>query len=139
MSENQSEFAALTAQIVASYLGGQPLPAEDIPKLIHSIHAALAGLGQPITLQSKENLSPAVPIRRSVTRDQIVCLECGQTFKMLRRHLRTDHEMAPDEYRERWNLPTDYPMVAPNYATVRSEMAKAIGLGVRGRAARRKA
>jgi predicted transcriptional regulator len=101
----------------------------DIPALISQVHAALTRIGGGHTDVSVEQLKPAVAVKRSVTPDHIVCLEDGKKFKSLKRHLRTQYNMTPEQYREKWSLPLDYPMVAPNYAAARSELAKQMGLG----------
>ncbi|WP_372425783.1 MucR family transcriptional regulator [Salinarimonas chemoclinalis] len=131
MSEDSTtvDYVAVTAEVVASYVANNSLPAHDLPGLIEQVHAAVAGLGRPREAARGEPLRPAVPIRRSVTPDFIVCLEDGKTFKSLKRHLRTRYGLTPDEYREKWGLPDDYPMVAPNYARARSDLAKEMGLG----------
>lgn len=117
----------MTAEVVSAYVGNNMLPPTDIPDLIKAVHNALRGLDTPG--DRAEALKPAVPVRRSVTPDYIVCLEDGKKLKMLKRHLRTTYNMTPEEYRAKWNLPPDYPMVAPNYAAQRSQFAKKIGLG----------
>ena len=122
------DLTALTAEITAGYLRGNRLPAADIPEVISLVHDALRQLGRPV-VQEKERQQPAVPIRRSVTAEYIVCLEDGRKLKMLKRYLRSTYGMTPEEYRAKWNLPVDYPMVAPAYAERRSEFAKANGLG----------
>jgi predicted transcriptional regulator len=120
----------LTADIVAAFVANNALPIADLPSLIQSVHAALAQLasGPAISAQLEEKKEPAVSIRKSITPDFLVCLDDGKKFKSLRRHLST-LGMTPDQYRAKWSLPSDYPMVAANYAAVRSEMAKRIGLG----------
>ncbi|KJB90729.1 hypothetical protein N826_36315 [Skermanella aerolata KACC 11604] len=123
-------MVALTSRITAAYLRGNALPAADIAGVIAIVHGSLLQLGQPAT-QPEETLKPAVPIRRSVTAEYIVCLEDGRKLKMLKRHLKATYGMTPDQYRTRWNLPADYPMVAPAYAGRRSDLAKASGLGRR--------
>lgn len=127
-NEQQSKLSALTADIVAAYVSNNPLPAANLPELIATVYAAVAGVGRP-TEPTTEALKPAVNPKRSVFPDYIICLEDGKRFKSLRRHLSTDFGMTPDEYRSKWGLPADYPMVAPNYAATRSELAKKIGLG----------
>ncbi len=130
MAENSSERSLidLTAQIVAAYLGNNSVPSGDIANLINQVHAALTRVvGAPAAMPA-EVLKPAVPIKRSIASDYIVCLEDGKKFKSLRRHLRTLN-MTPQQYREKWGLPPDYPMVAPNYAAARSQLAKQMGLG----------
>lgn len=129
MSDNNEELIALMASIVSAYVTRNNVPTTDLPHLIASTHAALAGLGGPPAPVVAEPLVPAVPIRKSVTPDAIICLEDGRAFKTLKRHLSTSYDMTPDQYRMKWNLPADYPMVAPNYAESRSALAKAIGLG----------
>ena len=120
----------LTAQVVVAYVSNNSLPAADLPATIATIHAALGqSHAAPAVEPVAEKPKPAVPINRSVTDDHIVCLEDGKTFKSLKRHIMTNHEMTPDEYRERWGLKPDYPMVAPSYAASRSRLAKSIGLG----------
>ena len=121
-----------TTQIVSAQLGNHSTPQSDIPALIEQVYKTLAGLGGENTI-SAERQQPAVPIRKSVTPDYIICLEDGKKLKMLKRHLKTAYDMTPEEYRERWGLPSDYPMVAPNYAEHRSKLAKDIGLGTRNR------
>jgi len=118
-----------TTGIVAAYLGNNHVAPGEIPMLVRTIHAALAGLGRPADLEAAAKPVPAVPIRRSVTPDYIVCLEDGKKLKMLKRHLRSTYGMTPDEYRAKWKLPADYPMVAPDYAARRSQFAREIGLG----------
>jgi predicted transcriptional regulator len=130
MAENSSERALieLTAQIVAAYVGNNPLPGGDIANLINQVHAALARVaGAPMAMPA-EALKPAVPVKRSIASDYLICLEDGKKFKSLRRHLRTLN-MTPQQYREKWGLPSDYPMVAPTYAATRSQLAKQMGLG----------
>ena len=122
------DLHSLVAEIVAAYVGSNSVPAAQLPDVIRKVHAALAGLNgdaEPLA----EPLKPAVPIKRSVTPDYIVCLEDGKKLKMLKRHLSSTYDMSPAEYRTKWGLPADYPMVAPNYAARRSEFARQIGLG----------
>jgi predicted transcriptional regulator len=126
------ELPTLTTQIVAAYVSNNPVPVGELPSLIRQVHTALVNVGAPAEV-SAERPQPAVPIKRSVTPDFIICLEDGKKLKMLKRHLKTAFNMTPEEYRERWELPADYPMVAPNYATQRSRLAKQIGLGTRAR------
>jgi predicted transcriptional regulator len=135
-----SAILRMTADIVSAYVSKNVLPAQQIPEVINTVFISLTGLnGQPREAQA-EPQKPAVPIRKSVTPEYIVCLEDGKKLKMLKRHLRSTYGMTPDEYRAKWNLPPDYPMVAPNYAAQRSEFAKKIGLGrSSGRQTRRKA
>ncbi|MBK3733489.1 MucR family transcriptional regulator [Azospirillum brasilense] len=135
-----NELLRMTADIVSAYVSKNVLPAQQIPEVINTVYSSLTGLNtQPREIPT-EPLKPAVPIRKSVTPEYIVCLEDGKKLKMLKRHLRSTYNMSPDEYRARWSLPPDYPMVAPNYAAQRSEFAKRIGLGrSSGRQTRRKA
>jgi predicted transcriptional regulator len=115
----------MVTQIVSSYVGSHALPSEALPALIRDVYQSLVTLEAP----SEPTSEPAVPLRRSVFADHLVCLEDGISMKMLKRHLLTVHQMTPDDYRKKWNLPPDYPMVAPEYAKVRSELAKQSGLG----------
>ena len=119
----------LTANIVSAYVGHNSVPAAEIPNLINQVHAALKRVSGGQVAAPAEPLKPAVPVKRSVTPEYIVCLEDGHKFKSLKRHLRTRYGMTPEQYREKWNLAPDYPMVAPNYAAQRSAFAKKIGLG----------
>jgi predicted transcriptional regulator len=128
-NENIDGFIELTADIVSAYVSHNAVTPGDIPALINQVHAALTRIGGGHTDVSVEQLKPAVAVKRSVTPDHIVCLEDGKKFKSLKRHLRTQYNMTPEQYREKWNLPLDYPMVAPNYAAARSELAKQMGLG----------
>jgi predicted transcriptional regulator len=125
------EMVALTCRITAGYLRGNALPAADIASVIGTVHGSLLQLIQPAPPQQQEAQKPAVPIRRSVTAESIVCLEDGRKLKMLKRHLSATYAMTPDQYRAKWNLPADYPMVAPAYAERRSDLARASGLGRR--------
>ena len=120
------------AEIVSAYVGKNRLDAAELPAVIAAVRQALANLGTP-TVEAPAPLTPAVPIRRSIGADALTCLDCGQKAKMLKRHLMTSHRMTVDEYRTRWSLPPDYPMVAPNYSARRSQLAKSLGLGRRGR------
>ncbi|WP_395452500.1 MucR family transcriptional regulator [Azospirillum melinis] len=133
--ENLDPQIALTAQIVGAFLGNNAVSTADLPKLITSVHDALTNLGNAQVAEPMERPTPAVPIKKSVTPDFIVCLEDGKKLKMLKRYLRTKFDMSPEEYRARWGLPPDYPMVAPNYAEARSSLARANGLGRKGRVA----
>lgn len=119
----------LTADIVAAHVAHNSVSINDVPTLISNVHAALAGLGAAATIEVRPE--PAVSIRQSVKPDFIVCLEDGKRLKMLKRHLMTHYQMTPDEYRQRWGLTADYPMVAPNYAEQRRQLAKDIGLGTK--------
>ena len=136
--QNQPELIEMTAEIVASYVASNNVAAADVPGLIHSVHRALAnvaGGAEPEPVEAKE---PAVPVKKSVTPDFLICLEDGRKFKSLKRHLRTKYDMSPEEYRAKWGLAKDYPMVAPNYAKARSDLAKQMGLGQGGRKPARK-
>lgn len=117
----------LTADIVTAHVANNNVDGETLPTLISNVYGALAGLGAEES--AEERPEPAVTVRASIKNDHLVCLEDGKKMKMLKRHLMTDHGMTPEEYRERWNLPADYPMVAPDYAEKRRELAKKIGLG----------
>jgi len=123
------ELLRMTTQVVASYLGKNDLSADRIPEIINTIYVSLRDLDVATTETKAEPAKPAVPVRKSVTPEYIICLEDGKKLKMLKRHLRTMYNMSPDDYRAKWGLPADYPMVAPNYAAQRSEFAKQIGLG----------
>ena len=123
------EITALTAEIVRAYVGHHTVASNDLPDLITTVGKELAGLSKAPAEPEEEKPIPAVPIKRSVTPDHIVCLEDGKKLKMLKRHLKTRYDMTPDEYRRRWGLKDDYPMVAPSYAAQRSDLAKKIGLG----------
>src|SRR3954464_5630498 len=122
-------FIDLTANIVSAYVSNNPTPASDIPALIGQIHAALLRVSTGRTEPPQEPAKPAVPVKKSMTADFLICLEDGKRFKSLKRHLRTQYSMTPEQYREKWGLPADYPMVAPNYAVARSQLAKKMGLG----------
>jgi predicted transcriptional regulator len=121
----------LTAQIVSAYVSKNALASGDLPSLIGDVHQALIRASGTIEVGDRDELKPAVAVKKSVTPDYIVCLEDGKKFKSLKRHLRTHYKMSPEEYRAKWQLPHDYPMVAPNYAAARSQLAKKMGLGTR--------
>jgi predicted transcriptional regulator len=123
------DFIGLTAEIVSAYVSNNPVASNDIPALINQVHSALLRVSSGETQTSSEPLKPAVPVKRSINPDYIVCLEDGKKFKSLKRHLRSQYGMTPEQYRDKWNLPADYPMVAPNYAAARSQLAKQMGLG----------
>ncbi|MGI9503859.1 MAG: MucR family transcriptional regulator [Geminicoccaceae bacterium] len=123
------EITTLTAEIVGAYVAHQSVASSDLPDLITMVGKELTGLGQGAAEPEEEKPIPAVPIKRSVTPDHIICLEDGKKLKMLRRYLKTRYDMTPDEYRKRWGLKDDYPMVAPAYTAKRSALAKKIGLG----------
>jgi predicted transcriptional regulator len=127
-NELQSEtLVELTSDIVAAHVSNNSVSVEDVPTFIQSVYGALAGLGA--SLGAEEKPEPAVSIRASIKRDHLVCLEDGKKMTMLKRHLMTEHGLTPAEYRTRWGLPADYPMVAPDYADKRRDLAKKIGLG----------
>lgn len=119
----------LASQIVAAYVGRNQVEQADLPKLITEVHRALEKVAAAAPKEELPDLKPAVPIKKSITPDYLVCLEDGKQFKSLKRHLRTHFNLTPEQYREKWNLPADYPMVAPNYANSRSNLAKNMGLG----------
>ena len=127
-SEMHETLITLTSDIVAAHVGNNSVGVGELPELIGNVYTALAGLGAP-DAEPEAPPSPAVPIRSSVKRDKIICLEDGMQLKMLKRHLMTHHGMTPAEYRQRWGLPADYPMVAPDYTETRRDLAKKIGLG----------
>jgi predicted transcriptional regulator len=135
--EDKSQLVELTADIAAAYLSANTVPAQDLPTLIQTIHAALAGVSSQAAAPQATAPTPAVPVKKSVTPDYLISLEDGRKYKSLKRHLRTKYNMSPDEYRSKWGLAKDYPMVAPNYAKARSEMARTMGLGQGGRGGRR--
>jgi predicted transcriptional regulator len=135
-TETSSDLLAFTTDIVCSHVANNTVAMQDLPQLIQQVYAALAGVGT--ALAAKERPTPAISVKRSITPDYIVCLEDGKKLKMLKRHLKTRYNLTPDEYRERWGLPADYPMVAPNYAAQRSNLAKKIGLGTTRRRKRTK-
>jgi predicted transcriptional regulator len=127
---NEGSYIQLTANIVSAYVSNNTVSSAEIPALISQIYSALMRVSNGSHVATPaEPLKPAVPIKRSITAEHIVCLEDGKKFKSLKRHLRTQYDMTPDQYRAKWNLPPDYPMVAPNYAAARSQLAKQMGLG----------
>jgi predicted transcriptional regulator len=129
MSDKPGSFIELTAEIVSAYVSNNPVPAADMPGLINQVHSALTRISGGQADAQPEPLKPAVSVKKSITPDYIVCLEDGKKFKSLKRHLRTQYNMTPEQYRDKWGLPPDYPMVAPNYAAARSQLAKQMGLG----------
>jgi predicted transcriptional regulator len=131
MTDNTANgnFIELTAEIVSAYVSNNTVPATDIPVLINQVHAALSRVSAKSGEGAAEPLKPAVSLKKSVTPEYIVCLEDGKKFKSLKRHLRTQYNMTPEQYRDKWGLGADYPMVAPNYAAARSQLAKRMGLG----------
>lgn len=125
-----SDFIELTADIVSAYVSNNSVPASDLPALIADVHAALGRVVDGVApVVPAEAPKPAIPVKKSITADYLICLEDGKKFKSLKRHLRTQYNMSPEQYREKWGLPPDYPMVAPNYAEARSQLAKKMGLG----------
>ncbi len=124
-----SDYLGLAAGIVSAYVSNNSVPATDLPALIHDVHTALLRVTAGHPMAVPETPKPAVPTKNSITNDFIICLEDGRKFKSLKRHLRTQNNMSPEESREKWGLPPDYPMVAPNYAKARSNLAKQMGLG----------
>lgn len=130
-SDDTAPLVDLTADIVSAYVSHNVIPASELPTLINDIHGALGTLvGRPPEAP-KEEQKPAVPPKKSITPDYLICLEDGKRFKSLKRHLKTHYDLSPDQYREKWGLPSDYPMVAPSYAEARSRLAKEMGLGQR--------
>jgi predicted transcriptional regulator len=134
LENQQATLIELTSHIASAYVGNNSVAAGDLPNLIRSIHSALAGVDKPMEAPA-ETKTPAVPIKKSLGEDYLICLEDGRKFKSLKRHLRTKYNLSPDEYRAKWNLPRTYPMVAPAYAAARSNLAKQMGLGQGGRQA----
>ena len=130
-----STILGLTAQIVSAHVSNNSVSTDALPALIQEVYRTLSGVGQEP--MSQERPAPAVPVKKSVFPDHIVCLEDGKKLKMLKRHLKTAYNMTPEQYRERWGLPPEYPMVAPNYARHRSSLAKKIGLGTKPRSGRK--
>lgn len=131
--EENAALLEMTADIVSAYVGNNSVSAEALPGLIASIHASLTQVASGQAEPETEPQEPAVPVRKSITPDYLICLEDGRKFKSLKRHLRTKYDLSPEDYRAKWGLPKDYPMVAPNYARARSELAKQMGLGQGGR------
>jgi predicted transcriptional regulator len=129
----KSELVELTADVVSAYVSNNTVVATDLPTVINDVYEALSKASAKALLPLKEELKPAVAIKKSVMPDYIICLEDGKKFKSLKRHLRTHYDLTPEEYREKWGLAHDYPMVAPNYAAARSALAKKMGLGQRRR------
>jgi predicted transcriptional regulator len=131
--EMQETMITLTADIVAAHVSNNSVAVNDLPTLISNVHGALSALVGPAPVAPEAKQEPAVSIRASIKPDYVVCLEDGKKLKMLKRHLMTHYNMTPDQYRAKWGLPADYPMVAPNYAEQRRTLAKSIGLGTKGR------
>ena len=135
--DDKAEIIEMTAEIVASYVENNTVATADLPALIQSVHRALTSIATGTEAVEVAPKEPAVPVRRSITPDFLICLEDGRKFKSLKRHLRTKYNMSPEDYRAKWGLAKDYPMVAPNYAKARSDLAKQMGLGQGGRQASR--
>jgi predicted transcriptional regulator len=136
--EERAEIIAMTADVVSAYVGHNAVGAAELPTLIHAVYHALSGVSpvvESVEIAAKE---PALSVKRSITPEFLICLEDGRKFKSLKRHLRTKYNLSPDDYRAKWSLAKDYPMVAPNYAKARSDLAKQMGLGHGGRQAARK-
>jgi predicted transcriptional regulator len=129
MNEKSSNYIELTADIVSAYVSNNSVSAGDISALISQVHSALLRVSNGQGEVVSETLKPAVAVKKSITPEYLICLEDGKKFKSLKRHLRTQYNMTPEHYREKWGLPADYPMVAPNYAEARSQLAKQMGLG----------
>jgi predicted transcriptional regulator len=131
MSDNPPpvNFIELTASIVSAYVSNNPVPSAELPTLIGQVHSALSRVSTGQTEGLSEPLKPSIAVKKSISSDFIVCLEDGKKFKSLKRHLRTQYNLTPEQYRSKWGLPKDYPMVAPNYAAARSRLAKQMGLG----------
>jgi predicted transcriptional regulator len=132
----EDELLRMTAEVVAAYVSNNTLPTSQLAEVISAVYSSLRTLEGQVTQAQPEPLKPAVPIRKSITPEYLICLEDGKKLKMLKRHLRSTYNMTPDDYRAKWGLQPDYPMVAPNYARERSRLAKEIGLGTRARRAR---
>ncbi len=126
-SVRSSDFVVYATEIVAAYVRNNAVQTSDLPELIRSVHRSLVELGDPVSEPEKQK--PAVTVKKSIQHDYLICLEDGMKFKSLKRHLRSKYDMSPDEYREKWGLPADYPMVAPGYSAQRSKLAKKMGLG----------
>ncbi len=133
---DEANYIELAADIVSAYVSNNSVPASDLPALIADIHSALTRLTSGVVEEQSEPQKPAIAVKKSIAADFIVCLEDGKKFKSLKRHLRTQYNMSPEQYREKWGLPADYPMVAPNYAAARSRLAKEMGLGQQRRRGR---
>jgi len=134
MSEDKLNIIEMTGEIVSSFAANKNIAASDLPNLIRGVHGALTGVSVNGAIEAEQpKLAPAVSVKKSITPDAIICLEDGRKFKSLKRHLRTKYNLSPEEYRAKWGLPKDYPMVAPSYAAARSQLAKSMGLGQGGR------
>lgn len=133
--DDKSEIIEMTTDIVSAYVGNNSVAAVDLPALIQSVHKALSDVSTGIEVVEQAPKEPAVSVKKSIAPDYLICLEDGRKFKSLKRHLRTKYNMSPEDYRAKWGLAKDYPMVAPNYARARSDLAKQMGLGQGGRKA----
>ena len=133
--QDSVEIIGMTADIVSAYVGNNEVAPSDLPSLIHSVHRALSGVNGAPEPEAAAPQEPAVSVKKSITPEYLICLEDGRKFKSLKRHLRTRYGMSPEDYRAKWGLPKDYPMVAPSYARARSDLAKQMGLGQGGRKA----
>jgi predicted transcriptional regulator len=133
MVDDKLTVIEMAAEIVSAYVEKNSLPADQLPDLIRQVHGALTNIGSGAPEISAEKQAPAVSVRKSISPDFLICLEDGRKFKSLKRHLRTKYDLSPEQYRAKWGLPKDYPMVAPNYAAARSKLAKNMGLGQGGR------
>jgi predicted transcriptional regulator len=129
MNEDNSVLIELTSEVVSAYVSNNPISSADLPSLINDVHTALGGLSSGGAAEPAEKQKPAVSIKKSLGHDYLICLEDGKKFKSLKRHLKTHFDLTPDEYRTKWGLSSDYPMVAPAYSEARSKLAKASGLG----------
>src|ERR1700744_5498930 len=129
LESRTDDLLKLATDIVSAYVSNNPVPASELPAMIKSVHATLGGLAGAQPPDSLTSQKPAVPVKKSISAEYIICLEDGKKLKMLKRYLRSNYSLTPEEYRAKWGLPADYPMVAPNYAAQRSEFAKKIGLG----------
>jgi predicted transcriptional regulator len=136
--EERAEVIEMTADIVSAFVGANTVSASELPSLIQSVYSTLANMSGAAEVVEAAPREPAVPLKRSITPEFLICLEDGRKFKSLKRHLRTKYNMSPEDYRAKWGLPKDYPMVAPSYAKARSDLAKQMGLGQGGRQAARK-
>jgi predicted transcriptional regulator len=132
--DEQTKFLDRTTGIVTAFVAKNSVPAAELPQLIQAVHASLTRLGQPVEEAPAGAKAPAVNVKKSITSEYLICLEDGRKFKSLKRHLKTKYGMSPEEYRSKWNLPKDYPMVAPSYSASRSALAKQMGLGSGGKA-----
>jgi len=136
-TEGSAQFIELATDIVSAYVSNNSVATGELPTLIKDVFGALSRVSSGEPVAAAEAAKPAVPVKKSITPDYIVCLEDGKQFKSLKRHLRTQYGLSPEQYREKWNLPADYPMVAPNYAEARSKLAKQMGLGQQRKKSRR--